>query len=67
MSKEEIARKIVTYFNKDEMAGGLYKHRGESIPLFIKWDSIMYEQKHVVMGLLNQLNQNKDGQNKINP
>ena len=34
-------------FNQEEMGTG-------------KWDSLMYEQKKVVMGLLNQLNQNKD-------
>ena len=45
MSKEEIARKIVEYFNQDEMSGG-------------KWDSLMYEQKRVVMELLKK--QNKD-------
>ena len=44
-SEQEIARKIVGYFNKDEMAGG-------------KWDSIMYEQKRVVMELLKELKQN---------
>ena len=42
----EVAIKIVAYFNRDEMAG--------------KWDSKMYEQKRVVIELLNQLNQNKD-------
>ena len=47
MSKETVARRIVEYFNRNEMSGG-------------KWDSIMYEQKRVVMELLNQLNQNKD-------
>jgi hypothetical protein len=47
MGKSEIARKIVEYFNQDEMCMG-------------KWDSIMYEQKRVVMNLLDQLNQNKD-------
>ena len=47
MNKEEIARKIVEYFNQDEMCMG-------------KWDSIMYEQKRVVMELLNKLNQTKD-------
>lgn len=52
MSKEEIARRIVEYFNHNEMTGG-------------KWDSIMYEQKRVVMKLLKQLNQNKDEDNNI--
>ena len=47
MSKEEIARKIVQYFNQDEMSGG-------------KWDSVMYEQKRVVMEFLKQLNQNNN-------
>ena len=47
MSKEETARKIVEYFNQDEMACGI-------------WDSIMYQQKQKVIELLNQLNQNKD-------
>ena len=47
MTKEEIARRIVEYFNRNEMIGG-------------KWDSIMYEQKRVVTELLNQLNQNKN-------
>ena len=47
MSKETVARRIVEYFNRNKMSGG-------------KWDSIMYEQKRVVMELLNQLNQNKD-------
>ena len=46
MSKEEIARKIVEYFNKDEVTGG-------------KWDSIMYEQKRIVMELLKQLDKDE--------
>jgi hypothetical protein len=40
----KVAIKIVAYFNQDETV----------------WDSKMYEQKHVVIELLNQLNQNKD-------
>ena len=40
----KVAIKIVEYFNPDETV----------------WDSKMYEQKHVVIELLNQLNQNKD-------
>ena len=40
----KVAIKIVAYFNQDETV----------------WDSKMYEQKHVVIDLLNQLNQNKD-------
>ena len=44
LSKGEIARKIVEYFNRDEMGMG-------------KWDTIMYEQKRVVMELLNQLDE----------
>ena len=43
----EVAIKIVAYFNRDEMSGQI-------------WDSKMYEQKRVVIELLNQLNQNKD-------
>ncbi len=40
----KVAIKIVAYFNQDVTV----------------WDSKMYEQKHVVIELLNQLNQNKD-------
>ena len=40
----KVAIKIVAYFNQDETV----------------WDSKMYEQKHVVIELLNQLNQNKE-------
>ena len=40
----KVAIKIVEYFNQDEMV----------------WDSKMYEQKHVVIDLLNQVNQNKE-------
>jgi hypothetical protein len=46
MSKEKIARKIVEYFNKDKVTGG-------------KWDSIMYEQKRIVMELLKQLDKDE--------
>ena len=53
MSKEEIARHIVEYFNRNWMSGS-------------KWDSVMYEQKRVVMELLKQLNQNKDEHSKRN-
>jgi uncharacterized protein YdeI (YjbR/CyaY-like superfamily) len=42
MNKSEIARKIVEYFNRDEM--------GES-----KWDSFMYQQKNDVLDILNEL------------
>jgi len=40
----KVAIKIVAYFNQDVTV----------------WDSKMYEQKHVVIELLNQLNKNKD-------
>jgi len=43
----EVAIKIVAYFNRDEMSGQI-------------WDTKMYEQKRVVIELLNQLNQNKE-------
>tara|TARA_B110000503_G_C6963117_1_gene335940 strand:+ start:121 stop:327 length:207 start_codon:yes stop_codon:yes gene_type:complete len=42
----KVAIKIVAYFNQDVTV----------------WDSKMYEQKHVVIDLLNQLNQNKENE-----
>ena len=49
MTNSELAIKIVELFNPN--MGG-------------KWDSKMYEQKRVVIELLNQLNQNKEDEKK---